>query len=310
MEKNSLENKINKFDNQINELQLKIGNDREYDKEFKSLKNKITKQKKKIEKELAKIYSKYHKLQSKQNQRLKKIFKNSVIIPENEIILKAAYNRFLKHNPPYDFATEDKAEIDNSKFGDCIIWESLLAYFKIRSNQSSELIFIARDGNAWGKNNFDNWLLREFRDATKGSIVYGKSIADIKELTQAEQEKIKRLEQEELKEDTINIFLLGGAYAYVGRKIEKITEFKELLTLSDYEKIIRGSLSNPDIYKSIYAPYALKKFLENPKNLGYVLPIIESIDYELWDRFNKRFGLELNRQSDEISKTNIKDVPF
>lgn len=306
-ERNKLKNKITTFDNLINELNRKIGSNEDYRKELSSLEGKIKKQKNKIKGELKKVDSKYYKLQSKQNQKLKKIFKNAAILEENEEILRDAYFRFLKHNPPYDSTAEDKNDYENSKFGDCIIWETLLSHFRKKENKSSDLIFIAKDHTAWGKSKFNNWLLKEFKIATNGNIVYGQSISDIMDLTKEEQRKLKKLEASELKEDAISSFLLGGAYAFIGRKILKIAEFKESLNLSDYERICRGALSNPDIYKSIYAPYAFKILLEDPNNVGYVLPIIEKVDYELWDRFSKRFDLELKRQGDEIPEINLDD---
>lgn len=305
IEKNSLKNKIRNLDNLLTDLNNKIGSNKEYEKEFIRLGDKI--QKNKIERDLRKVDSKYYKLQSKQNQQLKKIFKNAVIIEDGEEIIKSAYYRFLKHNPPYDPTAEDRDNYENSKFGDCIIWESLLNYFNKKENKSSELIFIAKDHNAWGNRKFNNWLLKEFKDVTGGNITYGQSISDIKDLTLEEQAKLKKLESNELKEDAINSFLLGGQYAFIGRKILKIVEFKDSLNLSDYERICRGALSNPDIYKSIYAPHAFKILLEDPNNSGYVLPIIEKVDYELWDRFSKRFNLELKRQGDEIPVINLEE---
>lgn len=125
---------------------------------------------------------------SKPNQKLKALFAKAQFIEENEKVFKNAQRRHQKGNPP----------CNDAKIGDALIWESLLCYLSESSQVGRKamvkLIFVANDPKAWGRDVFDPWLKKEFKERAGGVIIFSKKISDISDLTKEEREKIREKE--------------------------------------------------------------------------------------------------------------------
>lgn len=239
-----------------------------------------------LEKERTRLNKEYLNLHSKQNQKLRKLFAVAHLIKGEETILKNADFRFKKRNPPYD----------NEKFGDALIWESLLSYLKTQKTNKPELIFVASDKKAWGDDIFHLWLEREFKERTNGRILYSKKLSDIPGLTSEEQKKIQLKENEDLKNNAVVDFVSSTSFVSAGNNANKLLTYKNYLTEEDYKKIFSASLSNHEIFQSFFTPGPIKNLFD--KGDGYVIKILESAKLEAWNKFCGYYECTLKRQVD------------
>lgn len=282
------------------------------------IKRKVTE----YEDEIKKIYNFFGKEKNESNWKLKSLFRKAVELPETSEIINKARIRKEKGNPPYS---------KSSRLGDALIWESLLSYLKEEKEKNSseriDLIFISNDKEAWGKDYFDRFLEKEYKKQIEGDIFFTDKLSDIPAFTVEEvkkitekirkeievlKEKIRKTEIEESKRNAIIDFLASPSFIEAGERTKKLIQFKEYLTIDDYKMVIRGSLSNPQIYQSFFVPPLLLELIRGDD--GYVVKQIESIDADLWREFSERFNISLKRKIDckEFSENeiDIKDIPF
>ena len=168
--------KIEKVQSEITVFETALG---EFSVELKGVKRKLEEKLLTLRKEAVSIKKRYRGLKSKANKKLKKLFDEAEFIEETDEIVQRAWLRLDKGNPPND-----------NKLGDALIWESLLLYLKILPR--STMVFVARDGGAWGRDGFNPWLERELKQKTGVSISLTNVLSDIDGLTKAEENEIER----------------------------------------------------------------------------------------------------------------------
>ncbi|MFZ2205206.1 MAG: PIN domain-containing protein [Minisyncoccia bacterium] len=252
--------------------------------ELQKIKKKLQKSLVIFEKESLNIKKRYRELKSKANQKLKQLFDEAEFIDESEEIIYKARLRLDKNNPPFD-----------NKLGDALIWESLLYFLKSAPKKSS-LIFVARDGNAWGKDGFNPWLQRELKEKTEVLISLTRALSDIDYLTKQEQGSLRTIEREELKNNAISNFVNSRSFDSAGSNCGALLQYKDIFKKEDYEKIINASISNNQIYQSFFTSTPLNDLCSGEK--GYVISYLENINKEIWDNFVKMKHIKYIRQSD------------
>lgn len=252
--------------------------------ELQKIKKKLNSQLIILRKESQNIKKRYRGLKSKANQKLKQLFDEAELIEESEEIIYKARLRLDKNNPPND-----------NKLGDALIWESLL-YFLHSIPRGSSLIFVARDNGAWGKDGFNPWLERELKEKTKVSISLTRALSDINTLTKLEQEKLRKIEREELKNNAISNFINSRSFESAGSHCGVLLQYKDIFTKEDYEKIIDASISNMQIYQSFFTSVSLNNLCKGEN--GYVVSYLENIDKDVWKNFVKFNQIKHKRQSD------------
>jgi len=269
------------------------------------------------EKELREIQMLYFGEKSKAVIRWEKLSKTAVVIPETNEIIERARIRKEKGNPPYD-----------SGLGDVLIWESLLDFLREESKKGEEidLIFISNDKKAWGEEHFDRYLEKEYKDQVGGRIFYSNKLSDLPKFLKEEayaftekirkeierlRKEIKKVELEEAKRISIINFIASPSFVEAGERAQKLLQYKDKLTVKDYDTIIRGSLENPQIFESFFTAQPLNELVRGEGE--YVKEEVEKIDKELWEKFSKQFKITFLRKSDqqrEIDTGNLKNVSF
>lgn len=235
---------------------------------------------------------------SSENQKMQTLYAKAETLQETDTIYNRANKRYSKGNPPHD-----------TKIGDHLIWESILE--RLAGEDAPELIFVANDGNAWGKTKPDDWLVREFRDKTSGNVTFLKRLSDIPGLTTEEQLKIKEAEQRAIINNTIDDFAQSNDYSSAGTNAQRLLLYKSLYDESDYARIIDAARTNYSIRNSWFTPSPLRSLLEDPENEGYVLAPVESLDQGEWLKFERKFKTRLRRQHDEDdASTSLSELPF
>ncbi len=292
-EVNVINNKINSLINKSERIKNEY-RDYDFERAIKKIKGEIES----LEKEKEVVPKRFTNLRSKQNKKINTLFKKAYFVPDNQETLMNADYRFKKGNPPYD----------DEKFGDALIWESLLLYLKTQKTNRPELIFVAADKRAWGDKEFHLWLAREFKSITRGKILYSKKLQEIPWLTAEEQEKIREKENEELKKNAIEDFVNSGSFVGAGENARKLSQFKQLLNEDDYRKIFIASLNNHEIYQSWFTADPLNMLFN--KGDGYVVEALERASVTGWEKFCNFYGCQLKRYSDESIRINKEDAPF
>lgn len=256
--------------------------------ELQKIKKSLLKNLKELEKESKNIKVRYRDLKSKANQKLKQLFDEAEFIPETSDIIEFARLRFEKNNPPND-----------NKLGDALIWESLISFLKSAPKKSS-LIFVARDGNAWGKDGFNPWLEKELKEKTGVSISLTKALSDINYLTKQEQDTLRKLERNELKNNAVSNFVNSRSWMSAGSLCEALLQYKDILNEEDFARIIDASISNDQIYQSFFTSIPLNQLCSGEK--GYVVPVLENISKDIWATFVKMNQIKSIRQSDSAQQ--------
>jgi hypothetical protein len=280
---NDNEKKINKIKEEISSLENVLT---AFPAQLNEVKKRLSKELSGLEKEAKNIKKRYRDLKSKANQKLKQLLAEAEHIAETEEIIYKARLRVDKGNPPKD-----------GKLGDALIWESLLHFLRSAPAKSS-LIFVARDGDAWGKDGFNPWLERELKDATGVSISLTSALADIDGLTKEEQKRLRDVERQELKNNAVSNFVNSRSFVSAGSNVSVLIQYKDILTKSDFEKIVTASVINHEIYQSFFTSSTLN-ILCSGKD-GFVLTYLEDIPKKLWDKFVQLNQIKLERQVDKV----------
>jgi hypothetical protein len=286
-------NKIEKLQVNIGSLEKMLGG---FPRELGKVKRKLEKELSVLKREAISIKKRYRELKSKANQKLKTLFDEAEFIGETEEIVQKARLRLDKGNPPND-----------NKLGDALIWESLLCYLKDAPKKST-MVFVARDGDAWGKDGFNPWLERELKQQTGVSISLTNALSDINGLTNTEQKRLKEIERQELKNNAVSNFINSRSFMSAGAHCQSLLLYKDILTEEDYRKIVTASISNHEIYRSFFTSDPLNNLCLG--GAGCVVNYLEAIDRGTWDSFVKMNDIKVKRQIDGSSDIDPEDIPF
>ncbi len=279
--------KISKKESDISDIQKKY----ERYPSHRALIKSIQKDKKEVEKIVKALGTRFKDKRSKSNQILKEIFLRAEVIPETNEIISSAELRTKKRNPPRE---------GEGYFGDAIIWESLISYFKQRERQSGDsLIFVSNDKTAWGNEGLNLWLEDEWRIETESRITLIYNFSDIPGLTKRDIDKIKHEEAENLKENIISDFVSSHSWYNSGSNAQRLLMIKDKLKKTDLEKVIKASLENHEIYGSFFTPIPLKELVSDGPDFAFALA--DKIEDSLWKAFCVKFQINLVRK---------KEIPF
>ncbi len=305
---NEVSDREKKFDNYKQGVEKKISDLSGFDKIVKILKKDIDKEEKNKKKELKSIKYRYRDSASEANKNFNKLKQNATLIDTTVDILNVADIRNKKNNPPYD----------KSKLTDAIIWESFLDFLKTKQEESNktekiEIYFIA-DDKTWGSLDFNPFLLNELSNInTKIKVIYRKSIKCLGDIFKLDIKGIERAENQIIRNNAIEKFCESHSWSVAGVNFQELLKHKNHLDYSDFEKIIKASISNPQVYNSWYVN--LNLLLEDEKNKGFAMSIIENIGDEIWNIFKQKNNITLLRKKDQMSgnlqgAVDISDVPF
>ena len=323
----SLKNKLTNLDKKINILDL------EYNDYSENVVSKIRKEIQKEQKSISKKIEEYKKqfLSPRSSSRmiLNKLINLAEPINDSEEILYNAYIRKEKGNPPKH----------KESLGDQIIWESILSYLSKKKSNKPTLIYLAQDKDAWKskadkKLKFNPWLQKEYKKKTNGKVVLIEKISQIKELTPAEQKKIKDEEEKEAKR---NIIL--NLKTSVPEKIKVVNTFKEAeklmkniesnldaIDVEGIEQLLIASIENRkysagpfnQVIDASYAPIFFKKLLKKAINFNFNLNAWKSFYIKLDENSQKRFydlrkllqGEGIIFTLTELKYIHVDDIPF
>jgi len=274
-------------ENYISNLTSKIESLKEFPKLQKTLEVEKNKYLKNYEKEIMLAEERYrHPKKSKSIGYFETLEAKAKII-DSDIVMGKAIIRSQKNNPPYD----------KKKNTDAIIWESVLEFF--RDNNKKSILYFLSDDGCYGKKGFNPFLANELKQF-KVTIHYRKSISSLKDLLGADIDKIIEQEKEEQKKKAIMNFISSRSWMSAGSNFTELTKFKTDLTLDDYKNIIKAATINDQIYGSFFV--SMPEILEDDKNKGFVLSIIEEIEDFQWESFKNRNQVFLKRKKDNQSE--------
>lgn len=289
--RDEINSKINGIENSIDDLKKKYSKYRSSNSliiDLQREKNKLEKDKKGLEK----IFT---NKKSKPNQKLKIIFDKSVQIEENGDILRLAELRSKKRNPPRDV---------EGHYGDAIIWESLKSYFKAECTKKDDLFIVSNDKKAWGEDRLNFFLQEEWKNEIGSKVTLLQSVAEIMEkidgqYSKDDQKKLIKEEARDLKETIISDFINSSSFINAGENAQKLLSIKDRLNKEDLERIIRASLSNHEIYRSIFTTAPLTALVKSGDLT--VIAAAENIEKELWNSFCEKYHIDVIR---------VCDIPF
>lgn len=270
-------------ENYIKNLDSKIESLKEFPKLQKTLEVEKKKYLKNYEKEIKLSEERYRNLKKSKSIGYFETLKTKAEIIDSDIVIEKAVIRSQKNNPPYD----------KKKNTDAIIWESILQFFRDK-NKKSVLYFLSDDG-CYGAKGFNPFLANEL-EQYKVAIHYRKSITSLKDLLGADIDKIIEQEKEEQKKKAITNFINSRSWMSAGSNFTELTKFKTDLTLDDYKNIIKAATINDQIYGSFFVN--MPEILEDDKNKGFVLSILEEIEDSQWESFKNRNQVFLKRKKD------------
>jgi hypothetical protein len=270
-------------ENYIKNLDSKIESLKEFPKLQKTLEVEKKKYLKNYEKEIKLAEERYRNLKKSKSIGYFETLKTKAEIIDSDIVIEKAVIRSQKNNPPYD----------KKKNTDAIIWESILQFFRDK-NKKSVLYFLSDDG-CYGAKGFNPFLANELKQY-KVAIHYRKSITSLKDLLGADIDKIIEQEKEEQKKKAITNFINSRSWMSAGSNFTELTKFKTDLTLDDYKNIIKAATINDQIYGSFFVN--MPEILEDDKNKGFVLSILEEIEDSQWESFKNRNQVFLKRKKD------------
>lgn len=243
------------------------------------------------------VREKYFSSQSPENMLLQEVLRRAKNITETREIQVLAWLREEKRNPPRD---------SEEHYGDAIIWESLLSYFRENCGQGADsLILVSNDSKAWGDGALNPWLKDEWMAVTACSICLVNTMADVDQLTKEEQDnkeeqdKIRKTELEELKHNALIDFVGSDSFLDAGTNARNLLSFKDSLDSYDLEQVLKASTTNFQITQSFFTRDPLLTLVHGQGDMA--VDAAEAIDDELWNRFCERYQIRLWRR---------KDVPF
>ena len=163
------------------------------------------------------------------------------------------------------------------------------------------MIFVANDSGAWGEDGFNPWFDRKLCTKTGVKITLAVKLSDIKTLTRKEYDGIRDIERRELKDTAVQDFINSNSFISAGENIRKLKEYEDILKYENYISIIDASISNNQIYQSVFTSSGLNYICEGEKE-GYVKKCLEGIDSIKWSAFSKFCDISLVRLTDERDK--------
>jgi len=245
-----VDEEINRIDNRIKDAKTKIDF---LVKQFDNttyvtktptelLTKQIKREIKRLEKYKEEVSKRFFSPRNKANINLNKVFKLATLIEETKDIKNDAFFRREKNNPPYD----------GSKYGDKLIWESILDYFLNNKSTNIELVFVARDKTAWsgkGEGEFNVWLSNEFKQKTGGKIILASDLSEIPILTKKEQ---KEISEEEFKNTADSKLKYANTFSTADNVMRIIMNKMNLVDANLVEKLLIATVKNN---KNTTGPY-------------------------------------------------------
>lgn len=294
-----------KFEKYKQETENKISGLHGFDDVIKILNSEIAKEEENKNSDLEKIKVRYRNVESESIKSFNALKEKAKIIPTSGDVLDNAEIRNKKNNPPYD----------KQKLTDAIIWESILNFVKTEesSGEEYELYFIA-DDKVWGCLDFNPFLLNELLNFNpKTKVIYRKSIQCLGDIFELDIQKIEKEENNIIKNNAVNNFCDSRSWMSAGINFNEILKYKNELDYFDFEKIIKASISNSQIYNSWYVN--LNLLLEDEENKGFVINIIEDMGDDVWSIFKQKNNITLTRRKDQIgdnlqNNSGVCDIPF
>lgn len=280
-ETNRLDNKIRNIKEKVRWLEIQLDNTSYVTKApIKQLIKQLGRESKRVEKLKKDVNTRFLSSHSKANTNLNKVFKLARLIEETEEIRHNAFYRQKKDNPPSD----------GDKFGDKLIWESLLDFSKNNKKASVELIFISADKTAWQSKNtedFNEWLQVEFKEKAGGKVVYASDLSEIPSLTKAEQKEIR---EEGFKNTADSKLRYSNSFSTADNAMRIIIRNIELIDSDLLEKLLIAALDNnkhtPGPYNQVLSASEargfLYKLLQHAIKRGY--------DLAPWARFYNKLN--------------------
>lgn len=287
------DDKAKNKENYIKNLDSKIESLKEFPKLQKTLEVEKKKYLKNYEKELKSAEERYRNLKKSKSIGYFETLKKMAEVIDSDAVIEKAVIRSQKNNPPYD----------KKKNTDAIIWESVLQFFRGK-NKKSVLYFLSDDG-CYGAKGFNPFLANELKQY-KVDVHYRKSISSLKDLLGADVDKIIEQEKEEQKKKALTNFIGSRSWMSAGSNFSELIKFKTDLTLDDYKNIIKAATINDQIYGSFFVN--MPEILEDDKNKGFVLSILEEIEDSQWESFKNRNQVFLKRKKD--NQNELSQVEF
>jgi len=291
-------NKIKDLEKVIDELNKDFLSDFSYKQK---LLNQIDKEIKRLKKQDEVLQKQLISPRGRSAKLIKKILNIVEIIPDTEEILKATQYRIIKGNPPFDNDI-------NGKNCDRYIWESLLFYFRNQVIKKPFLYLFTRNTKDWcdkwkGERRFSQFLLYEFKNKTKGKILWFKNFEDLPDISSNDKRIVKVEEQKIEKEDIIykiektlpNQLLTSNTWGNTDKIMRQVINYIPEFTSSLISQILDVSIRNNEYsigpFNQVLGSSQAKRFFiilyERSKEIGF--PLIE------W----KKFYLQLSRGQQE-----------
>ena len=262
------------------------------DTHLSTLKSQISREKNRLLKERESIIKRFASKKSKSNKNLQKVFKLATLIEENDVVLKNAFFRREKGNPPSD----------GKKFGDKLIWESLLYFLASKKQKNIELFFVTQDNTAWQGfgSEFNPWLDAEFKKKVGGNIILITDLSNLPSLTTEEQEEIRK---EEFKNLAPNKLLHANTFAGADRVMQVIINNLKLVDAELVDKLLFASLENTkhslgpynQVLEASHARIFLQKLLQHA--------IAQAYDLEPWVHFYNDLNDQQKERFSHIRRT-------
>ncbi|MBP2015574.1 PIN domain-containing protein [Anaerococcus degeneri] len=207
-------NRDNKLNSTYKNFQLKIPKFPNFTKpypEYNEFKDKMEDLDKKFNEWKDNIHKDIINNNLSADKTIEEFFNQDTILECSDDIIKKAYNRFTKGNPPGK----------NNSFGDAINWETLLKY-----GPNEDLYFITSDKDFvsdLSKNEFNYLLKKEWNNNKGGNIIFYSSLYSFFK------DKLEDIELEisDAKGQLINNLLNSESFAYTHIVIKNLNEYSD-----------------------------------------------------------------------------------
>ncbi|MFA6130850.1 MAG: PIN domain-containing protein [Patescibacteria group bacterium] len=256
------------------------------------IKGQVSREIKKSEKYQTSVRRRFLSSHSKANINFNKILKLATIIEEDLEIRDRAFFRREKGNPPKD----------SSKFGDKLIWESLLSFFIRKKISNCDLLFVSEDKNAWFDpfdEKMNTWLSNEFNQKIDGQILLISDLSQIPSLTEQEQ---KDIWVEQFKNVADNKLRYANTFSRADQIMDVIMKNINLVDNQLADKLLMATIENNE-YSS--GPY--NQVLEASKSSYFLQTLLQhffekNFDLSPWVIFYNSLGDDLKQKFSIIRK--------
>jgi hypothetical protein len=193
---------------------------------------------------------------------IKQLFKKAVVIDESDDVIKLAYSRYMRGNPPRK---------TNYSYGDAIVWETLL-----NSTTNDDLTLISSDSDFTekqkGKLTLHSFLRQEWETQTKKTITFyntlGEFINEFEENDPIGEEVIEEEKKRAENRDYVSNELLRNWVHGLTIENSSATTFSQ--NFNSFDSVDYSTLLSP-AQKLKYCPYCGERdpLQNNLYELGY-----------------------------------------